>query len=161
MVIDSNRMELGLPQDKLLRIRQLLITFLALKKVTLRELQSLLGLLTFAWKVIPMGRAFSKGLYRATCGFKPPFDRIRLTKDIKADLRIWLGFLESFNGCTLWKAILFLLRLLTYLRTRLGLPVTGPIFLDIGRLLLGLRYGLNLVFANILFFLNCSLSLWL
>lgn len=37
IVLDSDRMELRLPQDKIVRIRQLLIRFLALKKVTLWE----------------------------------------------------------------------------------------------------------------------------
>lgn len=96
-------MEFCLPDNKILRIKNVLQKCLSLKKVTLRELQSLLGLLVFASKVIPMGQTFSKRLYRATCGVKSLYAHIRLTKHIKDDLRIWLDFFENFNGHSLWQ----------------------------------------------------------
>lgn len=66
-------------------------------------MQSPLGLLTFPARVIPMGRTFSKRPYRSTCGIKSPFARIRLTKLIKHDLRVWLQFVQNFNGHSLWQ----------------------------------------------------------
>lgn len=88
----SEKIEFCLPESKILRIKNLLKTFLSLKKITLRELQSLLGLLVSASHVIPMGRTFSKRFYRATCGAKSPFAHIQLTKNLKDDLWIWLAF---------------------------------------------------------------------
>lgn len=58
------------------------------------------------------------------------------------------------------KAILSLLRLLTYLRILRGLSVTGPILLVIGRLHLGLSYGLSLVYAKKLFPDLVALNTW-
>lgn len=92
-----------LPDNKIHRIKDLLLKFLSLRKVTLRELQSLLGLLVFALRVIQMGWTFTKLLFRATCGVKSPFAHIRLTKSLKEDLRIWLQFIEKSNGHSLWQ----------------------------------------------------------
>ena len=53
--LDTIRSEARLPSDKVLRCVDLLSAFLTQKKVTLQELQSLLGLLNFAY--------FSVGLF--------------------------------------------------------------------------------------------------
>lgn len=78
-------MEFCLPEKKISCIKFLVLKLLAAKKSTLREIQSLLDLLTFTSRVIPMGRAFSKRLYRATCGVKSLFAHIRITRHIKED----------------------------------------------------------------------------
>lgn len=83
ITINSVTMEFYLPDTKNVRNKSLLAKLLSAKKTTLRELQSLLGLLVFTARVIPMGRVFSKRLYRATCGIKSPFAHIRITKPIK------------------------------------------------------------------------------
>ena len=56
--LDSMAMRAKLPQDKVSKIRDLLAQYMRRRKVTLVELQSLLGLLNFACKVIRPGRAF-------------------------------------------------------------------------------------------------------
>lgn len=50
-----------------------------------------------------MGRVFCKRMYRATCGKKSPHDHIRITRPLKADLQIWLQFLQNFNGRSIWQ----------------------------------------------------------
>ena len=47
--IDTFTIELRLPEDKLIQLREKLIYFKTRKKVTLKELQSFIGLLNFAW----------------------------------------------------------------------------------------------------------------
>lgn len=103
IIIDSDSMEFLLPMNKINRIVSLLEKFLLAKKTTLRELQSLLGLLVFSSRVIPMGRVFCKRLFRSTCGFSLPHSHIRLTKHLKADLSIWLRFIRNFNGHSIWQ----------------------------------------------------------
>ena len=68
------------------------------KKVTLQELQSLLGLLNFACAVVKPGRAFLRRLIDLTLGIRSAHLLIRLTSEAKADLRLWLFFLSKFNG---------------------------------------------------------------
>ena len=72
------------------------------QKVTLRELQSLIGLLNFACSVVVPGRAFLRRLINLTIGVKRPHHYVRLTRQTKKDLQIWECFLESFNGRSLF-----------------------------------------------------------
>lgn len=62
-------------------------------------MQSLLGLINFACKVVAPGRAFCPRLINSTISITKHFYRIRITKtSMKADLRIWQEFLKSYNG---------------------------------------------------------------
>ncbi len=56
--IDSTLMMSRLPEDKVVKIRQLLGSFEKRRKISLKELQSLIGLLNFATSVVVPGRAF-------------------------------------------------------------------------------------------------------
>ena len=56
--LDSVLMEARLPMDKVQKCLDAIFTFLSRKKVTLKELQSLIGLLQFACSVVVPGRAF-------------------------------------------------------------------------------------------------------
>ena len=91
-------MEARLPPDKTAKCQTLISTFLRRKKVTLREIQSLLGLLNFACSVVVPGRAFVRRLIDLTKGVKFPHHFIRLNKSSKADLALWQSFLDDFNG---------------------------------------------------------------
>ena len=75
-------------------------TFYKWRKVTLRELQSLVGLLNFTCLVIVPGCAFLRRMIDLTKGAKRPYHRIRLSKEAKSDMATWLKFLDRFNGKT-------------------------------------------------------------
>ena len=96
--LDSVLMEARLPLVKLNRCSTLLLEFLRRKKATLREVQSLTGLLNFACSVIVPGRAFLRRLIDLTVGIQCPHHLIRLSKDVKEDLKVWQSFLANFNG---------------------------------------------------------------
>ena len=96
--LDTINMEARLPDDKLAKCRSLIREFLPRKKVTLTELQSLIGLLNFTCSVIVPGRTFLRRLINLTVGVTRPRYFIRLNRETKADLRLWLNFLESYNG---------------------------------------------------------------
>ena len=68
------------------------------RKVTLKELQSLIGSLNFACLVVSPGRAFLRRLIDRTCGVVKPHHRIRLRKEDRADIKAWSLFIENFNG---------------------------------------------------------------
>ena len=55
--LDSVLMEAWLPPDKLVKCHDLIASFLRRRKITLREVQSLTGLLNFASTVVVPGRA--------------------------------------------------------------------------------------------------------
>ena len=59
-----------IPKDKLNDLRQQISYVLGRKKVTLKYLQSLCGLLAVCTKALPAGRAFCRRIYAAMSGVK-------------------------------------------------------------------------------------------
>lgn len=99
---DTVEMVMRLPIDKIDKLKEKLVNCLGLKKITLRELQSLIGMLNFACQVIVPGRAFCRRLIDATCNVHKPYHKIRVTQSMKEDIRTWLRFLDTFNGTTVF-----------------------------------------------------------
>ena len=95
--LDCLKHEARLPREKVEKCPEVIIQFLSRKKVTLKELQSLIGLLNFACSIIKPGRVFLRRLINLTIGVIRPTYFIRLTLDVKKDLRIWQQFITSFN----------------------------------------------------------------
>ena len=100
--LDSEMMEARLPQDKLSKIKELLHKYLKCSKITLREIQSLVGVLNFACSVIVPGRCFLRRLISLTKGLRRPHHRVRLSASAKEDMRMWLTFIEQYNGKSLF-----------------------------------------------------------
>ena len=96
--LDSVLMEARLPPDKLVKYHDLIASSLRRRKITLREIQSLTGLLNFACTVVVPGRAFLQRLIVLTIGIHGPQFLIRLTREVKEDLKVWQQFLAGFNG---------------------------------------------------------------
>ena len=96
--LDTLLMEARLPQDKLVKCRDLIKVFLAKEKANLCEIQSLIGLLNFAVCVVAPGRPFLRRMINLTIGLKKPYHHRRINKEVKADLQVWLDFLTHFNG---------------------------------------------------------------
>ncbi|KAM3936010.1 uncharacterized protein RB166_003095 [Leptodactylus fuscus] len=94
-------MECRLPEDKLVSLRTEVGRACRLRKIMLRDLQSLLGKLNFACRIMPMGRVFCRRLAGATAGVSSPRHFIRLTRDHRDDLEVWASFLELYNGRSL------------------------------------------------------------
>lgn len=97
---DTINMIMRLPEDKLIELKARISYCLGRSKITLRDLQSLIGILNFACQVIVPGRAFCRRLIDATCNLRRPHHRTRITKAMKEDLNIWLLFLSNYNGTT-------------------------------------------------------------
>ena len=72
ITLDLVLMEARLPIDKLQKSRDLLSEFLRKRSVTLRDPQSLIGLLNFVCSVIVPGCAFLRWLIDLTKGIKHP-----------------------------------------------------------------------------------------
>jgi hypothetical protein len=97
--LDTLAMEARLPPAKLHKATELVEHALKKGKLSLQELQSLIGFLSFCCKVVPLGRSFLRRLYDATSNYtRSDTKRRRLTAEMKADLRWWKQFLPSWNG---------------------------------------------------------------
>lgn len=103
ILLDTVAQTSSLPPDKLVALSKVIEELLPLRKVTLRQLQSLLGHLNFACRVVAPGRPFCSRLAKLTSGLQAPHHRVRLSAQVQADLRVWLEFLEEFNGVSLWQ----------------------------------------------------------
>ena len=80
ILLDSNKMEARLPVDKLICLQAALGQWAIWKSATLQELQSLLGTLQFACKIIAPGRPFLQCIIHLTKGIKFPHWHIRLNR---------------------------------------------------------------------------------
>ena len=98
IVLDSVQMEARLPEDKLARIKTLLDSFKGRRSARLIELQSLIGTLQFACKVVVPGRTFLQRMINLTRGVPSRFHHVRLNKEFFRDLSMWRVFLTSWNG---------------------------------------------------------------
>lgn len=96
--LDSENMVARLPDDKLVRLRVLLNTYHHKRKIKLKELQSLLGLLNFCCRVVVPGRCFLRRLYDLLVQVSKPDFRVTLNKENRRDLQAWRVFIEHFNG---------------------------------------------------------------
>ena len=99
--LDTIQWEARLPMDNLLKLQSSINEIRKRRSVTLRQLQSVLGLLSFACRVISPGRAFLRRLQNLTCGISRPTHHNRLNTEARADLAAWHCFLSSFNGVTM------------------------------------------------------------
>ena len=70
ILCDTVAMELRLTCEKLTELRQRIKLLLGCKNTTLREIQSIHGLLNLAYQVVVLGRAFCRRLIDATCKVK-------------------------------------------------------------------------------------------
>ena len=95
VLIDTVKLEVRLPIDKIEKIREMLINIKNRRTVKLNELQSLLGLLSFACSVIVPG-SFLRRLYNLTCGTHRPHHYVN--KSAKLDMEAWFSFLKNFTG---------------------------------------------------------------
>ena len=98
IVLDSVRMEARLPQDKLIRIKHLLGSFQKCCSVRLIELQSLIGTLQFACKVVVPGRTFLQQAIDLTRGVPNRFHHARLNREFFKDLAMWRGYISKWKG---------------------------------------------------------------
>lgn len=107
ITIDTIKQETRMPLDKINKARYMIEEMLGCTKTRLRNIQSLVGFLNFVCRVITPGRAFLRRLIDLTCdktklSYKEWRNRgyihVRVTVDVKEDLRVWLEFLRSYNG---------------------------------------------------------------
>ena len=99
--LDTVAMEARLPADKLENLSILLTKYKHRRKIKLCELQSIIGHLNFACKVVKPGRCFLRRLYHLTCGKVKKQHYIKLNSEARADLETWSLFLRNFNGRTI------------------------------------------------------------
>ena len=90
---DSIRMRARLPPDKLARARNSVENLINQATISHREPESAVGFLSFAAKVVVLGRAFLRRVFDA---LRRPIAIHRITYEINADLLWWQSFLKDW-----------------------------------------------------------------
>ena len=106
ITLDSIKRMASLPQDKLLKYSSEVKSYLGgeQKKISRKELESLVGKLSFAAAVVP-ARPFLHRLVIKIYSVKKPHHRIRITAEMRSDLRTWLTFFNQYNGITFFRSL--------------------------------------------------------
>ena len=107
IILDSERMEARLPLNKVQRIIKFIEELLAKPACTKLELLQLLGHFNFASRVIIPGRSFVSYLIHLSTTVKELWKQVRLDKSCRDDLKMWLRFLQGWNGVSLFYDSMF------------------------------------------------------
>ena len=91
-------LQMRLPHEKVEKCLLAIHSLLVRKKVTLKELQSVIGSLNFTCSVVTAGRVFLRRVINLTIGTKYSHHFIRVITGAKKDLRLWETFISSFKG---------------------------------------------------------------
>jgi len=96
--LDTVQMTVRVPAKKVEELLKLLQNCLVKKRLTLKELQSLTGKLSFCSQAVRASRAFLRRFYDAMCGLKKSYYKIRVNGEMREDILMWIQFIEDFNG---------------------------------------------------------------
>ena len=96
--IDSILMQLRLPDEKLLELRALLLSWQNKRRCTKKELLSLIGKLSFAAKVIKPGRLFVRRLIDLSKTVRKLHHHLYISHAAQEDIEWWRRFLDEWNG---------------------------------------------------------------
>ncbi len=89
---------LRLPDEKLADLLEEIQRWIPCRACKRCQLESLVGVLQHAAKVVHPGRSFVCRLINLLKGRRHPFHHIRLNRQVRADLYWWKMFAESWNG---------------------------------------------------------------
>ena len=98
ILIDSARQEIRLPEEKLARLRLELRAWGDRRSASKRQLQSLIGLLNHAAKVVRPGRPFLRTLIDTMKIPRGQDQKVWLNLECRGDIVWWQEFLMAWNG---------------------------------------------------------------
>ena len=100
--LDTEKLELRLPETKLLRVREALSLWIKRKTATKRDLLGLVGLLQHCCQAIVHGRPFLRRLIDKAHSVSELHHYLKLSKWERDDLQWWFKLLASWNGKSLF-----------------------------------------------------------
>ena len=106
--LDTQRMQASLPPDKISKFMTSITDLQSTKSATLKQIQSLAGMLNFACVVIAPARAFSRRLHDLSIGLSKPYHHRKITTQVRLDLDVWKEFLSHHNTKTFFLDLKFL-----------------------------------------------------
>ena len=99
--LDSRLLEIRLPLRKLTELQLLIRQWVGRKLCTQKELESFIGKLAYAAKVVQPGKTFMRRMFELLGGARRSHHHIRLNTSFQSDVLWWDAFLESWNGISM------------------------------------------------------------
>ena len=104
--LDSQDMEVRLSLAKLRELQTIIHQWVGRKSCERRELESLIGKLAHASKVVKPGKTFVRRMFELLREARRPHHYLRLNLSFQSDLLWWDCFLSSWNGCRMIPRVL-------------------------------------------------------
>ena len=103
IIIDTEKQQLRLPEDKLTRLQDTVAKWLGKKSCTRCDLESLVGSLMHACRVIKVGRSFLRRAISLLSGTNQRcrHHHICLNASFRSDITWWKVFASHWNGASL------------------------------------------------------------
>ena len=99
--LDSMAMEIRLPPAKLAELQSILASWSGRRSCCKKELESLVGKLAHACKVVRPGKTFLRRMFELLSGVRQPHHHVRLNVPFRSDLVWWSTFIGAWNGVSL------------------------------------------------------------
>ena len=98
ITIDSIKLELSLPMEKVLKLRTLLLSLINRGHASKKELECVGGLVSHCAYIVKGGRTFSRRIFDLSASYSRHSCKIPLSKEILSDFEWWLALCHVFNG---------------------------------------------------------------
>ena len=105
ILIDTQRMELRLPDEKLRELKSLISKWLSKRTGKKREVLSVIGKLAHAAKIITPGRIFLRRMIDTAHKAKHLDHWVHLNEEFRSDLAWWQYFIETWNGLGMMQCV--------------------------------------------------------
>ena len=99
--LDSRAMVVRLPQSKIQELQSEIMVWKRKDSCLKKEMDSLVGKLSHAAKVVRPGKTFLRNLYQKLAETEQPYHHIRFNIPVKSDLMWWAMFIQSWNGVSM------------------------------------------------------------
>ena len=100
--IDSANQVVRIPISKIKKLVTVVEGAIGSSKLSRKQLQSIIGSLSFVCRAIAPGRPFLRRLINLTLGLKQSWHRVRVSAGAREDLSMWKTFLASCNGVAMF-----------------------------------------------------------
>ena len=100
IIFDTELLISSVPEDKIVKLKEELSTWLSRLTFTKRQLQSLLGKLSYVTACVQPGRIFMNRLLNVLRSFTSRKQRLPVTMEMRNDILWWLQFLDLYNGAS-------------------------------------------------------------
>ena len=103
--LDSRALEMRLPRVKLLELQQTSSAWVGRRSCRKKELESVVGKLPHASRVVQPGKTFLRQLFELLKGTHKGFHHIRLNVSARSDIYWWSTFVQSWNSVSLLREV--------------------------------------------------------